>query len=120
MVHFFHTFDENRQMEVLNKTVKRGAFTHHLIKRNKHVAMYDTCIDEEVIGYEVFLIKIQKPKIIFGREIAFKEKFPKNEDFGYSAYAPSTRERANEIYTELTIKCQKKIMEKEGVNGCNN
>jgi len=93
-------------METLRKEIKRQVFTHNLVKRNRHVAMYDVCLEGEIIGYEVFIIREQKPKTITIKgkkvELKAKELFPRNEDFGNTAYAPSTKEGAEKAYKRLT------------------
>ncbi len=93
-------------METLRTEIKRQVFTHNLVKRNRHVAMYDVCLEGEIIGYEVFIIREQKPRTIKIRgkmiELKAKELFPRNEDFGQTAYAPSTLEGAEAAYKRLT------------------
>jgi len=79
---------------------------HNLVKRSRDVAMYTTETDEgDIIGYEVFIIREQKEKIrnIRGQEIKLehKELFPRNEDFGYIAYAPRTLEKAEYHFKTL-------------------
>ena len=44
----------------MKTVIHRGNYTHHLVKKNRQVAMYNTCIDDEIIGYEV-LIKGHEP-----------------------------------------------------------
>jgi hypothetical protein len=64
-------------METLAKVKRRGDYTHNFVKRNEHVAIYDTCLDSgEIIGYEVFLVRVQKAKSysMAGREIKLAEK----------------------------------------------
>lgn len=99
-------------METLQKEIKRECFVQHLVKRNRHVAMYDVCLEGEIIGYEVFIIREQKAQTmtIRGKVIHLKEKelFPRNEDFGYTAYAPSLRDKAEQYYETLTGKMEMK------------
>lgn len=99
-------------METLRKEIKRECFTQHLVKRNRHVAMYDVCLDGEIIGYEVFIIREQKPRTMTFKgktvELKAKELMPRNEDFGYTAYAPSLRDKAEQYYEMLTGKIEMK------------
>ena len=100
-------------METLALETRRGDYTHKFVKRNEHVAIYETLIDNgEIIGYEVFLIRKQKAKTITmaGKPVELKEKelFPTNEMFGTAAYAPSTLERAEYYFNLLTAKVEAK------------
>lgn len=92
-------------MELLAQEIKRECFIQHLVKRTDKVAMYDVTLDDEIIGYEVFIIKEQEEGTRQGPNgpihLKAKEKFPVNEDFGYTAYAPSTREKADEYFERL-------------------
>jgi len=92
-------------MELLSQEIKRSIFVHHLVKRTDKIAMYDVTLDGEIIGYEVFIIREQKAGVKPGPNgpinLKAKEKFPVNEDFGYTAYAPSTREKADEYFERL-------------------
>lgn len=103
-------------METLIETKRRGDYVHHLVKRNDHVAIYDTTLDDEIIGYEVFLIRKQKPRTVTmaGKsfELIEKELFPTDEMFGYDAFAPGTREKAEEYFDALT---QRVEMAKRGL-----
>ncbi len=99
-------------METLVKEKRRGDYVHHFVKRNEHVAIYDTTLEGEIIGYEVFLIRVQKPRTITmaGVEIELKEKelFPNDEMFGGGAYAPGTLEKAEYYFNILTAKVEAK------------
>ena len=97
-------------METLAIEIQRGIYTHRFVKRNEHVAIYETLIDDEIIGYEVFLIRKQTAKTVFrgGKSFMLKEKelFPTNEMFGYDAFAPGTLERAEEHFDKLTARVE--------------
>jgi hypothetical protein len=77
--------------------------------------MYTVELAGRIIGYEVFLIREQHEfvRILGGVEKTFEEKElkPRNEDFGSTAFAPSTRERAEEHFKSLTrrAKNRKKV-----------
>ena len=74
-------------------------------------------MDDEIIGYEVFLIRTQAPRSLTmaGKEIELraKELFPSNEMFGSGAYAPDTLERAEYYFDLLTGKIE---MGKRGIS----
>jgi len=99
-------------METLALEKRRGDYTHKFVKRNEHVAIYETLLDDEIIGYEVFLIRKQKAKTVFmaGTPVQLKEKelFPTDEMFGSGAYAHGTLERAEHYFQLLTAKVEAK------------
>jgi hypothetical protein len=83
-------------METLPEKIKRKDFTYELEKRGEKTLMYRQISDltKCVIAYEVFRIKIDQPKVVFGIQLNEREVFPSSEDFGKWAWACSTRERA--------------------------
>ncbi len=100
-------------MEQLKETIRRtkkDVFEYRLVKRNDYVAMfaqwYMDCDVPRIVAYEVFRIRKQKPglKKIGGATIQFraKELFPRDEDFGYTAWAITDVKRADEKFEELT------------------
>ena len=91
-------------MKVLAEKIKRSGYTYELLKRTDKAAIYKQIPDEpesKNIYYEVFKIRISKAKVMFGVELPEKEKFPSDEDFGRSAWACVTLERAEEIYDRI-------------------
>lgn len=70
----------------------------NLIKRTKNICMYL----REDGAYEVFIAKTEKAKEIKGVKFEAREVYPKNEDFGSSAWSFWKREDlANLKYEEL-------------------
>lgn len=68
-----------------------------LIKRTKTKAIY--LRDDG--HYEVFKITISPAAIVFGREYPEREKYPCNEDFGFSAWCISDEKIALARYKKL-------------------
>jgi hypothetical protein len=99
-------------MEVLNKTIRKNGFTYEMVKRTDDVAIYAQYIEDEIIAYEVFIIEKVKEstKTIQGRQVTFRggEKFPGNEDFGYTAYTCRTLEKAEKRMIEFTLRLELK------------
>lgn len=63
-------------------------------------------------GYEVFEIRVQKPKTLpNGVEVPLKEKYPSSNNFGKWAFAPSTMKRALEIFIEIELEEVAKYIE---------
>jgi hypothetical protein len=92
-------------MEKLAKTEKiKGAgipdLTATLVDRTNKKAWY---VRSDGV-HEVFKIKIEKEKEIFGRHYPEQEKYPGNEDFGKWAWCFSgknARKDAREYYNKL-------------------
>lgn len=104
-------------METLNTTIRKNGFVYEMIKRNNYFAIYAQYIEDEIIAYEVFRVKIQKPRVgkFAGVEIQFVEKelFPNNEDFGYTAFTCRNLEKAEKRFGEMTVEYE---MKKRGIN----
>ena len=91
-------------MEYLDKEIKKNGFVYKFYKRGKKALIYlqtDPERDDEVGSYEVFKIRIDKPKVIFGISLPEREKFPGHEDFGKWAWACSTMDRAMSRFNEI-------------------
>jgi len=77
-------------MKKLDKRIKCNGFYYDLIKRTDRKAMYQS----DSGFYEVFIIRIQEANegTFEGVIVIFehKELFPKNEDFGSTAWCYST------------------------------
>jgi hypothetical protein len=69
---------------------------------------YTDCDEPRIVAYEVFNIKHQKESVrqIGGATVKFaaKEKFPTDEDFGYTAWSINEVDRAEIKFEELTLK----------------
>ena len=90
-------------MELLPEQIKRNGFIYDLEKRGNKTLMYKQTDAEAdfVCAYEVFKIKVDQPKVIFGISLPEREVFPGNEDFGKWAWAISSKERAYEKFEYL-------------------
>lgn len=92
-------------MELLTERIRRKGFFYDLEKRGAKTLIYkQTDVEDSVVvAYEVFKIKVDQPKIVFGIQLNEREIFPANEDFGKWAWSCSTRERAEEKFQLLEI-----------------
>lgn len=90
-------------MELLPEKIKRKDFIYELEKRGTKALIYRQIDDEDnyIVAYEVFKIKVDKPKIVFGIQLNEREVFPANEDFGKWAWSCSSRERAEQKFQYL-------------------
>ena len=55
------------------------------------------------VGYEVMVIHVAPEKDVFGKHYPEREKFPANEDFGYTAWSWSTYDAAQLDYYALHV-----------------
>lgn len=90
-------------MEFLAKEIRKNGFIYTSLKKGNKAYVYQQyCPEiESVIGWEVFQIKVDKPKVVFGIELGEREIFPGNEDFGKWAWAYSNYEMAEKRFTYL-------------------
>lgn len=90
-------------MEILSEEIKKNGFIYKLKKRGEKSVIYEQ-FDPElniVVGWEVFRIKVDKPKIVFGVQLGEREIFPGNEDFGKWAWACSKYHMAEKRFDDL-------------------
>jgi hypothetical protein len=90
-------------MELLPERIKRKDFIYELEKRGEKALIYRQIDDEDniLIAYEVFKIKVDQPKLVFGIQLNEREVFPANEDFGKWAWSCPTKERAEQRFEYL-------------------
>lgn len=90
-------------MDLLPEKIKRKGFTYELEKRGTKALMYRQIDDEDklLVAYEVFKIKVDPPKVVFGIPLNEREVFPANEDFGKWAWACTTRDRADKRFNDI-------------------
>jgi hypothetical protein len=90
-------------MEKLSNEINKNGFVYTLHKRGEKAMIYEQYDPEveRIVAYEIFRIKIDKPKVVFDIELGEREIFPGNEDFGKWAWACSTKERALERFERI-------------------
>ena len=98
-------------MEVLAKEIRKNGFIYNSHKKGDKAYIYQQyCPEtERVMGWEVFQIKVDQPKVVFGVELGEREIFPGNEDFGKWAWSYSNYEMAEKkfIYLENRSETEK-------------
>jgi hypothetical protein len=81
-----------RQLPLL---LKRNGFAYTLVYRTARVCIYEQAITENVKAYEVFVPRTTEAAILpSGNRVDACELFPRNEDFGYTAWSCATLEKA--------------------------
>lgn len=92
-------------MKKLASEINRNGFLYKQIKRTDKSALYEQILlemeESKTIAYEVFKIRIGKPKIVFGVELPEKEKFPGDEDFGKCAWTYPDIEKALNKFRQI-------------------
>jgi len=90
-------------MDLLSEEIRKNGFIYRLEKRGEKAMMYRQICPEEgdTIAYEVFKIKVDKPKVVFGIQLNEREIFPGNEDFGKWAWSTRYPDRAEIIYERI-------------------
>lgn len=96
----------------LPEAIIYNRFNYKLVERNDDFAIYEQWNHGVVKCYEVFKIKkidgskMNNPhfkEIEWTKNYQFKEKFPKDEDFGYTAWTYKTVDDARKKYQSLVI-----------------
>lgn len=105
--------------ERLPVELRKNKCDYKLIKRTDKVAIYAQLTKGcEVEAYEVFIVKWKRGAVINGLTIKPGEKFPSNADFGKTAWACSTLERAEmrflEFENQLKNKYENNYLTKRG------
>lgn len=80
----------------------RNSHIYSLYQRGIQTVIYTQCIDNSLVGYEVFKIRIQsKHTLPDGKIVSAKEKLPNDENFGVWAFAYRTLDKAIQKFEEL-------------------
>jgi hypothetical protein len=91
----------------LPETKNKNGCHYKLVKRTEKTAMYsqqyiiDREIQDKIVGYEIFKIKITPAKEFKGVLFPEREQFPRDEDFGQTAWTYSTLETTEKKFEEL-------------------
>jgi len=93
-------------MRYLEDKIKRSGFIFEKVKTSSSAYIYKvSCIDHDVIHYEVFLRKTTQICIDFEKRIysetEFKESYPSNESFGVWAWTYREYQKAIEKFNTL-------------------
>jgi len=93
------------EYEKLPETIHKHGNDYKLVKRNDKAAMYEQYCNDLLIGYEVFIVKVNPEfKWPNGTVNSAKEAFPHDEAFGTWAWCYMAKERkeADLRYEEIT------------------
>lgn len=101
-------------MKKLELEIKKNGFVYKQEHRTDNVALYSQWDEGRIICYEVFRIWVQKAREWNGKTFPEKEVYPRDEDFGYSAWAPNSLQRAESIYDKLVLDAQGGVLAVDG------
>jgi len=81
-------------IRTLPANLRKNGFDYTQVSRGERSCLYAQHVTPSVTYFEVFLIKISREICINGKIIQARERFPSNEDFGYSAWTYRNLARA--------------------------
>lgn len=76
-------------------------FNYTQVCRGRRSSIYRQMYDGKAEGFEVFIIHIQKETLLYGKICKTHERWPKDGDFGKSAWTCWTEEEALIKHNEL-------------------
>jgi hypothetical protein len=85
----------------LPSTLMKNSFRYDLVYEGKRSFLYRQTVTEKTPAYEVFLKIIRPEKIIKGKVLPPKVKFPSDEDFGKTAWSYTNYDAAVDRFKEL-------------------
>ena len=85
----------------LPQITRKNAHDYVQVCRGEKACIYSQWYDGKRFGYEVILIREKPGRYVNGIWLEAREKFPSNEDFGYYAWAYTSRQRAEEKFNVL-------------------
>ncbi len=88
-------------MKPLPKITRKNGFTYTQVCRGIKSCVYAQGVSENIVYYEVFLIRIRPARHFKGQFIEEHERFPHNETFGLSAWTYRDRHEAMAKFNEI-------------------
>ena len=88
-------------MILLNKIIYKNNYTYTQVLKGKRYCLYEQNGIANMRCFELFKIKISREKNINGLIIESKEQFPKDIDFGKTAWTICDWEKALAKFNEL-------------------
>ncbi len=88
-------------MKPLPLKLRKNGFDYVQVLRGEKSCIYEQWGQGNLIAYEVFLIRVRPRRKIKETWLEASEKFPADEDFGYSAWCHKTWEGAIERFNKL-------------------
>ena len=92
---------ESKNVKTLLLKLRKNGLTYTQVLRGHRSALYELMVSESEKRYEVFKIRIKPKRKINGMILEAREKFPGNEDFGYTAWVYGTLDEAKRKFNEI-------------------
>ncbi len=70
----------------LPQKLRKNGFVYNLVLRGRRTCIYSQWSANNLISFEVFKIKTRPLRKVKGIWLEARERFPRDEDFGYSAW----------------------------------
>ena len=77
-------------MKELGEVVKLNGSTYILEKRIDDIAIYKQIRNDHTVAYELIIIRVAKPREIFGRTYPEQEVYPSSSEFGTHGWSYRT------------------------------
>ena len=81
--------------------IRKNGYSYTQVCRGQRSCVYAQNVTPMIIYYEVFLIRESKEKCINGKLIEARERFPRNEDFGITAWTYRSLNEAEVRFKKL-------------------
>jgi hypothetical protein len=88
-------------MITLPSKLRFHGFTYTQVLRGVRSCVYEQTVTQEIKYFEVFTIRIEPETTIGGKFYPERERWPKDEDFGYTAWTYRDYEKALKKFNEL-------------------
>lgn len=78
-----NTSDEKKgSIRRLKQTFKKNGHIYSIVERNDRVVLFKLILGDEIVGYEVCIIKILPEEEILGKHYPARESIPSDDEFG--------------------------------------
>jgi hypothetical protein len=101
-------FSDSEQVLVIPETLvpllpnlRYHGYEYTQVCRGRRSSVYRQMLDGKTEGFEVSLIRIQQETVLYGKICKKRERWPKDGDFGKTAWTLFTIEEAMEKYNVL-------------------
>lgn len=74
-------------MKQLEKLIKTNGSTYKLLRRSETVTLYEQYMSDNLVAYELSIVKTREAESFKGVDLPTRECFPSNQDFGVSAWS---------------------------------
>jgi len=88
-------------MQLLPDKLRKNHFDYTKIHTGGRSFVFCQCYEGNIIGYEVFRLKINKACVFHGVNLPERQAFPGNEDFGKWAWSYREYKDAMKKFNEL-------------------